>query len=223
MLDTILSFLSGSTGLGAYVAIFGLLLACGLGLPLPEDITLLAAGYLAAEDVITLPGAIGICLAGVLIGDSLIFALGRRFGERTLEAPGIRTVMTRKRVARSRHYFDRFGRKAVFFGRFIAGLRAPIFLVAGTLQMPYRTFLLLDGLGAVLSVPLLAWLGWAFADDLHAIIELIRSSHNALLLVLALGVGFALLLSSYGAIERMVLDKFLQRVERRNHLRDDDE
>ncbi len=221
MLDTILGFFAGMGGISVYAAIFGLLLACGLGVPLPEDITLLTAGYLAADEIISLPGAIGICLAGVLIGDSLIFTIGRRFGEHALDTPGIRTVFSAKRMERGHHYFELYGKKMVFFGRFIAGMRAPIFLMAGILKMPYRTFILLDGIGALLSVPLLTWLGWYFAEDVHHVFQLVRSSHNAMLLALAIGLGIAILLSSFGALERILIEKSLGRVEKRHSEGDD--
>lgn len=217
MPNSILSFLTGLSGGSTlvYISIFGLLLACGLGFPLPEDVTLLAAGYLAADEVITLPGAIFICLAGVLIGDSLIFAIGRRYGTKALDAPGIRTVLTPKRIMRGQTYFLEYGKKVVFFGRFIAGMRAPIFLIAGILKMPYRTFLLLDGIGALLSVPLLTWLGWKFADDIHRIFELIKSSQHALLLALGIGLLCVIVLSSYGYLERLIFEKYLDKVEER--------
>jgi membrane protein DedA with SNARE-associated domain len=217
MPNSILSFL---TGLGAsssavYISIFGLLVVCGLGVPLPEDITLLASGYLAAEEIITLPGAIGICMLGVLVGDSLIFAIGRRYGAQALDAPGIRTFFTPKRMERSQGYFIEYGKKVVFFGRFIAGMRAPIFLIAGIMKMPYRTFILLDGIGALLSVPLLTWLGWHFADDIHEIFALVKSSQHALLLALGIGLLCVIILSSYGYIERLIFEKSLSKVEER--------
>ncbi len=217
MPNSILSFLTGLSGgsLVVYISIFGLLLACGLGVPLPEDVTLLAAGYLAADEVITLPGAILVCLSGVLIGDSLIFAIGWHYGPQALDAPGIRTVLTPKRIMRGQTYFLEYGKKVVFFGRFIAGMRAPIFLVAGILKMPYRTFLLLDGIGALLSVPLLTWLGWEFADDIHHIFEVVKSSQHALLFALGIGLLCVIILASYGYIERLIFEKSLDKVEER--------
>ncbi len=163
------------------------------------------------------------CLAGVLIGDCLIFALGRHYGERILDTPGIRATFTAKRMERGHAYFDEYGKKVVFFGRFIAGMRAPIFLMAGILKMPFRTFLLLDGIGALLSVPLLTWLGWAFAEDIHQIFETVRQSQYALLLAGALLLGLLIFLSSYGTLERILFEKSLERVEKRRQSRSEHE
>ena len=58
--------------------------------------------------------------------------------------------------------FERFGSWAVFFGRFVAGIRAVVFLTAGMSRFPVWKFLLLDLLAALLSVPLWIYLGlWA--------------------------------------------------------------
>ena len=64
----------------AYAIIFGILLACGLGFPLPEDIPLVAAGYLVWEGTLKWFPALLVTMAGVLIGDSILFFLGQRLG-----------------------------------------------------------------------------------------------------------------------------------------------
>jgi hypothetical protein len=66
----LLEFLQGFDGLTAYGVILGMLLACGLGVPMPEDITLLGAGILAGVESISLPGAIIVGFFGVLAGDA---------------------------------------------------------------------------------------------------------------------------------------------------------
>ena len=65
-----------------YVAIFGVLLACGLGFPMPEDILLFTMGYFAYNGLADLKYGILVCLAGVLIGDCTIYFLGYYYGSR---------------------------------------------------------------------------------------------------------------------------------------------
>src|SRR5580693_8202445 len=77
-----IQFLSNLDGVTAYGAILGLLLVCGLGVPMPEDVTLIGAGVLAALGSISLTGAIIASFAGVLIGDAFMFSLGRIYGRR---------------------------------------------------------------------------------------------------------------------------------------------
>ena len=81
LLDKILDWVSNLEGLAAYGAIFGVLFSCGLGMPIPEDITILTAGHLAYLENIDLYMAMGVCLCGVLVGDFILFSLGRHYGK----------------------------------------------------------------------------------------------------------------------------------------------
>ncbi|HYR54969.1 MAG TPA: DedA family protein, partial [Myxococcaceae bacterium] len=69
-----------SEGVAAYLVIFGVLVACGLGVPLPEDISLVTGGFLAYLEVANLFVMMGVGFVGILCGDSVIFLAGRRFG-----------------------------------------------------------------------------------------------------------------------------------------------
>ena len=69
-------------GTYSYFVILAVLLACGFGLPLPEDITLVAAGILAARNIIDFNNAVALCMVGVLLGDGIVFGLGSRYGTR---------------------------------------------------------------------------------------------------------------------------------------------
>ena len=78
---SLIEFLANLDGYTAYGAILGLLLVCGLGIPVPEDVTLLGAGVLAALGSVTLTGAIIAGFTGVIIGDAFMFTLGRIYGD----------------------------------------------------------------------------------------------------------------------------------------------
>src|SRR5579883_1730621 len=65
-----------------YIAAFSMLLACGLGLPMPEDVTLFLMGFAAYRGIVDFKISVAVCLFGVLFGDSLIYGIGRRFGVR---------------------------------------------------------------------------------------------------------------------------------------------
>ncbi len=77
-----INFLSGLNGPAAYLTILGILFACGLGVPIPEDITLIAAGILASAGSISLPGAYIVGYVGVMVGDTLLFFTGRKYGHK---------------------------------------------------------------------------------------------------------------------------------------------
>lgn len=142
--------------------IFGMLILCGFGLPIPEDITLIAAGILSGIQVNTTHGhfllMLAFCLAGVLIGDGIMFIGGRLFGYKLQKYTPLRKVLPPSRFAWVQRQFRKYGVWALFFARFMPGLRAPIYLTAGmSRRVSYLKFLLLDGAAALISVPV--WVG----------------------------------------------------------------
>jgi len=139
--------------------------ACGLGLPLPEDVALITGGYLAGKGppigVGSLPLMILVGLAGILIGDSIIFKAGATYGEALLQTRLGRHIPG-ERVERIIGLFERHGPKFIMMARFLPGVRAVTYFVAGTTGVPYWKFLLYDGIAACASAPGWVLLGyWA--------------------------------------------------------------
>lgn len=149
-------------------------MACGFGLPLPEDIILFALGYLSFTGSVDLTASIFVALAGVLVGDSTIYFIGRLFGERVLKIPLFRRVLTAERLDSVRDTFHANGSVYLFFARFTPGLRAVTFWSAGLFKIPFRTFFLLDGTAAIISVPALTYLAYALGSAFHEYIGSIR-------------------------------------------------
>lgn len=163
----IIEFLSQFQGLSAYGLVVGTLLICGLGVPIPEDITLIAAGILAAVESMSLPGALAAGLFGVLAGDAFMFYLGRFYGRRALSLPVIRSIMTPKRVEMAERRVLRNSKFICFTARFLPGLRSPIFLTSGMLGVKPVIFFTLDGLAALVSVPVWVVGGWWFGQNIE--------------------------------------------------------
>src|SRR4051812_3465126 len=82
-----------------YLMVFGILLACGFGVPIPEDITLIAAGVLAYYEAADVWGMIAVGYAGVMVGDSCMFLLGRRFGMTLTQHPLMARLFPEERLA----------------------------------------------------------------------------------------------------------------------------
>lgn len=195
-MDWLFVYLTTLTTSIAYLTLLGILLACGLGFPLPEDIPLIAAGYLLWDGTIHLVPALVVTLTGVLMGDTLLFYFGRKMGLMIIDPrAGDRAFFKPARVRRARAYFRKFGSKIVFFARFVAGIRAVAFFMAGATGMKYTRFLLLDALAAFLSVP--AWiligygLGYYLGDEISEILQ--KTSNfkyviNAIVFVIVFGV-----------------------------------
>jgi membrane protein DedA with SNARE-associated domain len=177
---------------------FFLLLLCGLGLPLPEDIVLITAGMLGEIDGRTWVRVSMFMYAGVLGGDAMIFFAGRRFGTRLLGTAWFRRIFPPEKQQRVEELFAKHGSAGLFIGRFLPGLRAPIFFSAGSLKVSFAKFLLLDGLAALVSVPVFVWLGhwlWLrFEDDFGQLERALKRTHTftlwgTLAIVVLLGVG----------------------------------
>ena len=152
---------------GSLVLVVVTLVIAGLGAPVSEDLTLLFAGVLAYNGVATLPTTVLICMAGVLVGDVLLFTtaqrLGRaaargRFFQRVSESPCLKE-------SRIKALFENHGGKVVFFARYVAGLRAPTFALAGVQGMSLKRFLTFDALALCISGPLMVTLGYLFSSQ----------------------------------------------------------
>jgi membrane protein DedA with SNARE-associated domain len=186
---SIIEILSDLDGYTAYGAIVGLLLICGLGVPLPEDITLISAGILSALGSVTLAGAIAAGFFGVIVGDAFMFTLGRVYGRRAFKLPIIRTIMTPKRIAMAERKVIRNSKFICFTARFLPGLRSPIFLTSGILGVRAVTFFLLDGLAAMISVPLWILAGQWFGENLEDALKFAERAQMMLFAIIGALIG----------------------------------
>lgn len=176
-----------------YAAVFGLLVAGGVGVPVPEELVQLTAGYLARRGVISfLPGAAAAWL-GLVAGDALLFRLAARRGPSLLASPRVARVLTPDRRAAIERHFARHAFLTVLAGRHLSVLRLAIFALAGASGVPTGTFVLADALSTLASVPLVLGLGWLFADRLQDLRRELRWIEYALALVaLAAAVAWTL-------------------------------
>src|SRR5688572_6544535 len=163
-MEWLLDHLASLTPTSVYYTLAGILLLCGLGLPIPEDISLICAGYMAHLGVLNVHTAFTVCFAAVLAGDTMAFFLGRFFGARILENRTFQRIFTPRKQLRVRAYFRKYGSKVIFIGRFLPGLRFSIFFSAGTLRLRPTVFFVYDSLAAILSVPFLVYLAWIFGE-----------------------------------------------------------
>ena len=185
-MDKFLDFLLNLHGPMPYFACFGILLACGVGLPLPEDITLFACGLSAYYGLTDLWIIILVAYAGVIVGDSIIFWLGSAYGQKLTNGWFFRKILPAERLNLVKTKFHEKGNKLIFIARFMPGLRAPIYFSAGTLHLPYRVFLFYDGLAALLSVPVIVGAVFYFGDELDKVVRVIQRVEHSIALVIVL-------------------------------------
>jgi membrane protein DedA with SNARE-associated domain len=194
LLDQFLDKVSNLEGLAAYGTLFSILVACGMGVPVPEDLTIVTAGYLAYLENINLGWAMAVCFLGVITGDFIMFTLGRIFGKKILDFRFFRFILTPDRVAYAQAKLKKNVRRICFSARFLAGLRGPIYLSAGMLGVKPRIFISYDALAALISVPTLTYVGYYFGDEIDIGLGFIRRAERYILIGLAV-VGLIVVLN----------------------------
>ncbi len=147
-------------GQWSYLGLLLVLLAAGLGLPLPEDIPLIAAGWLVHRGQADLGLMIATGLFGVLLGDTIMYAMGRRYGIHIVEHRWFRRIAKPWLLEKAKNKYHQHGIKILFAARFMPGIRAIMYLTAGVFRVPYWKFLAIDALAACISVPV-----WIIAGD----------------------------------------------------------
>ncbi|MGL4205998.1 MAG: DedA family protein [Aeromonadaceae bacterium] len=169
-----------------YFAVFFILLICGFGVPIPEDITLVAGGIISGLGFADVHTMFLVCMAGVLLGDATMFMLGRIFGERILNFRPIRRILPPHRFAHVQEKFAKYGNWVLFVARFLPGLRSPIFVTAGmSRQISFIRFILMDGFAALISVPVWVYLGYLGAYNREWLMTWIGRGQTGILLFAA--------------------------------------
>jgi membrane protein DedA with SNARE-associated domain len=149
-----------------YAGLFLILLIAGLGLPIPEELTLLTGGFFVHLGIARFYPILTVAFVGVLIGDLIIYSIGRKWGHGIITHQHLHKVFTEKRLQRVRQFFCDHGNKTIFIARFLSGFRVATFLAAGTMGVKPGQFLFLDILAALIMVPLLVGLGYYFGASI---------------------------------------------------------
>jgi membrane protein DedA with SNARE-associated domain len=185
----LLGIVSGYIEHFTYLGLFVVLLLCGMGLPMPEDIALLAGGFLVHRGVTRYPITLAVALLGVVAGDNSLFFLGRRFGTGLVSYFGLNRPGSKAQIDRIRAFMNRHGHRAIFYARFLAGLRALIYLTAGSFGVTPLRFLAYDLLGAIISVPIVVSIGYLFGGQLEVIVHYIGGFEHLLWVVVVLSLA----------------------------------
>jgi membrane protein DedA with SNARE-associated domain len=202
-LDYLAASLASFDALTVYGAAFGMLVVCGLGLPIPEDVTLLTIGYLtylpmadgSPRPYANLQVAIVVGFLGCMVGDGIMFSIGRRYGLKLVGHRPFKWVLTPDRIEKAKGFLETHGPKVLFAARFMPGIRSVGFFTAGALGTPYYRFFTYDGLAALISVPFLVWAGWHWGHDIDWAITQVRNLEHGMVLVI-LGVAAVLIVKA---------------------------
>jgi len=184
----------------AYGAIFVAVVLDTIGLPVPGEIVLLAAGFLVSSGRIELIPAILLAALGAVLGDSVTYWLGRRVGvagERRLVGLYCTwtacTLGSARCVERAEGLLRRFRGWVVLVAKFIAGARVFVPPVAGISALSYGRFLIFDAAGSLLWTTLAVGMGALLGREWEAIARGLEEAYRllGLALVALLGAYFA--------------------------------
>jgi membrane protein DedA with SNARE-associated domain len=151
--------------------IFLLLFACGLGLPLPEDIPLIVGGFFIAKGWNVWVVSV-LAWLGIIGGDCVLYALGHKYGLNITRVPFIGKHLTEARILKAQQLFDRYGIWVVAVGRMFAGIRGAMVVAAGTTRFNFIKFVIADGLAALVSGGLFVALGYYLGRKLENVDEI---------------------------------------------------
>jgi membrane protein DedA with SNARE-associated domain len=174
-----------SYGAGAVTVI---ILFESFGVPLPGESLLLFASALAGRGELSLPALMAGAWIGAVAGDNVGYAIGRFGGRAVVLRFGGTIGLDGDRLARVEAAFTRFGPATVAFARFVAVLRQLNGVVAGTLGMDWRRFLVFNAIGAALWVGLWTTLGYVAGEHGDALLATGRRFWPALFAVAALAI-----------------------------------
>ena len=160
MLASILNVTHLVTSAG-YPLLFVLVMSEAGGVPIPGETALIAAAVLASQGKLEIVPVIALAAAGAIVGDNIGYVIGRKGGRWLLERPGLFHRQRLEVLRVGEPFFEAHGPKAVFFGRFLLGLRVWASWLAGATRMHWRSFALWNALGGIswaTAVGLIAYL-----------------------------------------------------------------
>lgn len=198
-----------------YGLVAATIIATGFGLPVPEEIPVVTAGALVGHDASgTNPSefvAVGggpmalyphpagllrwwimlpVCIVAVVVGDGVLYGMGRLFGKRLLEYNWVkRKILPPDKREKIEANFRKNGVMILLAARLTPGIRTPVFMMAGVLRLPLGKFLLADGLYAIPGINILFWLAYVFTDWFIAAITAAERYRPLVVVVVLAAVG----------------------------------
>ena len=168
----------------SYLGIIVVLVLTGMGLPIPEEVPIIAAGIASSDGTLNVWQAFASCLIGAVLGDCVLYAIGYHFGHNLAKKhPRFAQLLHAEREAQIEEMLRKHGLKVFFLTRFMVGIRAPVYLTAGILRMSFRRFIVVDAICASSVVGLFFGLSYQFGDSIK---KWVRNSEYLVTVVVVL-------------------------------------
>jgi membrane protein DedA with SNARE-associated domain len=169
-----------------YIGIFILLILGEIGLPFPEDATLILSGFLISQKVTKPLPTLMVVYSGLLLTDFSLYWVGKKYGRRVIEHKRFRRILSAERLLTLEEKFKKWGIYVVFVGRHFLGIRAQIFLAAGVMRMSTLKFIMADAASAILTMTLMVGIGFWGGNSFGVLQKDVKKIEHIGILILAI-------------------------------------
>jgi membrane protein DedA with SNARE-associated domain len=150
----------------SYIGFFVFIALTGCGLPIPEEAAVVVAGVLSSQGQLDWRIAFAVCLAGAVVGDSCMYAIGYRWGHGLFTAhPRFAKLFATENDQQFQKAVEVHALKVMLVARFLVGVRAPVYVMTGIVRLPFRRFLIYDVISASLVVGVVFGLSYLFGEQ----------------------------------------------------------
>lgn len=168
-----------------YLGLFALLILGGIGMPFPEDATLILCGFLISTGVVKPVPALLVVYSGLLLTDFFLHFVGRKYGQNIVHQGKFRKIISSEGLLKLEEYFHKGEMLFILIGRHIVGLRAQIFIVSGVMKMSPLKFIITDAFSSIFTIVLMVGAGYAGGNSLLTIHKgVARIEHIVMLLLM---------------------------------------
>ena len=150
----------------SYLGFFVFIALTGCGMPIPEEAAIVVAGVLSSQNQLDWRIAFAVCLAGAVVGDSFMYAIGYRWGHGIFTShPRFAKLFASENEQQFQKSVEAHAFKVMLLARFLVGIRAPVYVMTGVVRLPFRRFLLYDVISASLVVGVVFGLSYLFGEQ----------------------------------------------------------
>ena len=150
----------------SYLGFFVLIALTGCGMPIPEEAFIVLAGVLSSQNQLDWRIAFAVCLAGAVVGDSCMYAIGYRWGHGIFTShPRFAKLFATENEQQFQRSVEAHALKVMLLARFLVGVRAPVYVMTGVVRLPFRRFLVYDIISASLVVGVVFGLSYLFGEQ----------------------------------------------------------
>lgn len=178
---------------GSYFAIFFVTMLTGAGLPIPEEVPIIAAGIASSQGNMDPWIAFAACLAGALIGDCIMYYIGYHFGRGVVkDHRWWSRFLTPEREDQIEEKFRKYGLGVFFIARFLVGFRSSVYITAGILRVSFRRFLAIDLICATVVVGTFFSLTYFFGERIAHWVKKSEYALTTIVVITVLAAGIYL-------------------------------